>query len=427
VSTYKSPKHFSSNKSDKSKINYPARAFLEVHNTLLQLNWITETLGVKGKSLTLIQPAPILKKMFDDIGFVWAKQPLKDDEYLLLMRGAERGLKNKKVKFDVPLPDYEEKELHLKNLRKINSALVSNCFTLDLDDRDIAKVHLKDVSKYDADKDKPERNISLMVTNVQLSRIFANSSVKQGGRFYRGWWQGIPSIHRPHIRINGYKTDEIDFSGIGIKILYSMVGESFNKEGPYDIGLKDWKGRFDYRRGLIKEAVNALINDIDGLYRLGKQSESLLGLSDEKFIECVYKVHKPIKHLFQTKAGLEAQYIDSQIAEQVMLTMIDNDSITLPIHDSFIVRIDHKGLLLEAMEKACRDIIVINISTTDKYIKNAEHFNLNEEAVLLQSNDIESMIVDSNVLKDTVINYPSTIMDKYLASFEGFKAKESTH
>ena len=84
VSTYKSPKHFSSNESDKGKINYPARAFLEVHRALLQLGWITETLGVKGKSLTLIEPTPILKGMFDDIGFVWAKQPLKGDENLLL-------------------------------------------------------------------------------------------------------------------------------------------------------------------------------------------------------------------------------------------------------------------------------------------------------------------------------------------------------
>jgi hypothetical protein len=37
------------------------------------------------------------------------------------------------------------------------------------------------------------------------------------------------------------------------------------------------------------------------------------------------------------------------------------------------------------------------------------------------------MIVDLNALKEVAINYPSTIMDKYLVSFEGFKAKESTH
>jgi len=47
--------------------------------------------------------------------------------------------------------------------------------------------------------------------------------------------------------------------------------------------------------------------------------------------------------------------------------------------------------------------------------------------VLLQSNDIDNMIVDVNALKNTVINYPSTIMEKYLASFAGLKAKESTH
>lgn len=67
-----------------------------------------------------------------------------------------------------------------------------------------------------------------------------------------------------------------------------------------------------------------------------------------------------------------------------MLTMIDHGSVALPIHDSFIVRIGHKGMLLDAMEKACRDIIGVNISTTNEYIKNAEYFNLNKEFVLFE-------------------------------------------
>jgi hypothetical protein len=424
ISTYKSPKHFSSSKSDKSKINYPARAFLEVHETLLQLNWITETLGVKGKSLTLIEPAPILKKMFDDIGFVWARQPLKDDEDLLLVRDVKRDEKNQKIKFDVPLPDYDEKELHLKNLRKINNALVNHCITLDLNDADLCRVNTRDK---DESNETDTVDKSLMITNVQLSRIFARGSVKHGGRFYRGWWQSLPSLHRPHIRINGYKTDEVDFNGIGIRILYAMEGLSYNEADPYDIGLTGWRGKSDPRRKHIKKALNALINDVDKGYKLDKHQISSLGMDTNEFKRLVNKKHKPIKDSFQSMAGLEAQHIDSQIAEQVMLTMIDNDSIVLPIHDSFIVRIGHKGLLLEAMEKACRNIIGINISTTDEYIKNAEHFSLNKETVLLQSNDIDNMIVDLNALKNTVINYPSTIMEKYLASFEVFKAKQSTH
>ena len=421
VSTYKSPKHFSSNKSDKSKINYPARALLEVHKTLLQLNWITETLGIKGKSLTLIEPTPTLKKMFDDIGFVWAKQPLKGDQDLLLMRDVKRDEKNKKIKFDVPLPDYDDKELHLKNLRKINSALVNHCITLDLNDSDLCRVNTRNG---DESNETDIVDKSLMITNVQLSRIFARGSVKHGGRFYRGWWQSLPSLHRPHIRVNGYKTDEVDFSGIGIRILYAMVGEPYSKEDPYDIGLNGWKGKSDPRRKHIKKALNALINDVDKGYRLNKHQINSLGMDTNEFIRLVTKKHEPIKESFQSMAGLEAQYIDSQIAEQVMLTMIDNDSIALPIHDSFIVRIAHKGLLLNAMEKACRDIIGVNISTTDEYIKSAEHFNLNKESVLLQSNDIDNMIVDLNALNEVAINYPSTIMDKYLTSYEDFKAKE---
>jgi hypothetical protein len=424
VSTYKSPKHFSSNESDKGKINYPARAFLEVHRALLQLGWITETLGVKGKSLTLIEPTPILKGMFDDIGFVWAKQPLKGDENLLLMRNVKRDEKNKKIKFDVPLPDYNDKELHLENLRKINSALVNHCITLDLNDADLFRVNTRNKD------DNNETDIvdkSLLITNVQLSRIFARGSVKHGGRFYRGWWQSLPWLHRPHIRVNGYKTDEVDFNGIGIRILYAIKGMSYNEDDPYDIGLNGWQGKSDPRRKHIKKALNALINDVDKGYKLDKHQISSLGMDTNEFKRLVNKKHKPIKELFQSMAGLEAQYIDSQIAEQVMLTLIDNDSIALPIHDSFIVRVGHKGLLLDAMEKACRDIIGVNISTTDEYIKNAEHFNLNKDSVLLQSNDIDNMIADLNALKEVAINYPSTIMDKYLVSFEGFKAKESTH
>ena len=395
-----------------------------MHNTLLQLDWITEKLGIKGKSLTLIEPTPTLKKMFDDIGFVWAKQSLKDDEDLLLMRDVKRDEKNKKIKFDVPLPDYDEKELHLKNLRKINNALVNHCITLDLNDADLCRVNTRDK---DESNETETVDKSLMITNVQLSRIFARGSVKHGGRFYRGWWQSLPSLHRPHIRINGYKTDEVDFNGIGIRILYAMEGVSYNNADPYDIGLNKWQGKSDPRRKHIKKALNALINDVDKGYKLDKHQISSLGMDTNEFKRLVNKKHEPIKDSFQSMAGLEAQYIDSKIAEQVMLTMIDNGSITLPIHDSFIVRIGHKGLLLDAMEKACRDIIGVNISTTDEYIKSAEHFNLNKETVLLQSNDIDNMIVDVNALKNTVINYPSTIMDKYLASFKGFKAKESTH
>ena len=87
-----------------------------------------------------------------------------------------------------------------------------------------------------------------------------------GGRFYRGWWQGLPSIHRPHIRIDGKKTVEVDYSGMSLRIIYALAGQEMDPvTDPYDIGLKDWLGRGDNRRNSIKKIINALINDEDGV------------------------------------------------------------------------------------------------------------------------------------------------------------------
>ena len=419
VTTYLSPKHFKYKNPVAEKLPYPHGTYLDVYNTLLNLKWVTQQLGEKGKSLTLIKPTEVLKDKFDEIGFLWTEQPLKSDDQLLIMRDVKLGKNNKKVKYSVPIPDYPLKELHLSNLRKINKALLSHCFTLAVSDADLLKVNTK----------KPEDKNSIedfdkttMITNVQLSRIFARGSTELGGRFYRGWWQSIPSEHRPHIRINGYKTDEVDFSGFGIRILYSMAGVQFKGEDPYDLKLKAWKGKGDPRRKEIKKAFNALINDIDGTFKLSPKQITSLGMNTKALEERIKVIHKPIADLLRTKDGLRATYIDSTIAEHIMLTMINSDTITLPIHDSFIVRLKDKPLLQYAMNKACNEIIGFSIDTTEEYIKNAEHFNMPKEDVVTLSSDPENMVVNAKELKDSILNKPQTIMEKYLASFEGYKA-----
>ena len=73
-----------------------------------------------------------------------------------------------------------------------------------------------------------------------------------GGRFYRGWWQSIPSQHRPHIRIDGKKTIEVGYSGMCLRILYALAKQEMSLEDdPYNIGLDNWEGRSDKRRSHI--------------------------------------------------------------------------------------------------------------------------------------------------------------------------------
>jgi len=55
--------------------------------------------------------------------------------------------------------------------------------------------------------------------------------------------------------------------------------------------------------------------------------------------------------------GLQLQYLDSQIAEAVMLILMKQDVPCLPIHDSFIVPRDKAAQLRQAMQVAFADIM----------------------------------------------------------------------
>jgi hypothetical protein len=65
--------------------------------------------------------------------------------------------------------------------------------------------------------------------------------------------------------------------------------------------------------------------------------------------------HKPIAHHFYTGAGRSLQLLDSNIAEDVMLKMIDREAAVLPVHDSFLVRagwdVDLEEVMIEAFKK----------------------------------------------------------------------------
>ena len=60
------------------------------------------------------------------------------------------------------------------------------------------------------------------LTKKMLYRIFSNNDFGQGGRFYRGWWQNVPSEYRQFITIDSKRTQEYDFSQLGPNMIYSL-------------------------------------------------------------------------------------------------------------------------------------------------------------------------------------------------------------
>ena len=97
-----------------------------------------------------------------------------------------------------------------------------------------------------------------LVSNKTLYRIFSNSSWKQHGRFYGGWWQNIPKEYREHISINGVPAVELDYLSFHPRMLYHLCG--LEMVGYPYVGI----GNLDRDHG--KTLVNMIINSYQNMF-----------------------------------------------------------------------------------------------------------------------------------------------------------------
>jgi len=83
--------------------------------------------------------------------------------------------------------------------------------------------------------------------------------------------------------------------------------------------------------------------------------------------EALAIMHKPIADYFFTGAGLWLQRKDSDIAERVMLTLLDKGIVAVPVHDSFLVAHPHTEALRKAMLAASKDLAGVAIPVDEKW------------------------------------------------------------
>ena len=184
-------------------------------------------------------------------------------------------------------------------------------------------------------------------------RIFNNSDFKQGGRFYFHWSQMIKSEIRKNITIDGKQTVELDYSCLHLSMLYGLE----NMVPPAG-DLYTLAGIDSCFRPIIKKAVNIAINARNETSAMQAIREEITQLTEKMgfvppgpktILENLKQAHSPIKKYFCTGYGVRLQYLDSSIAEQIMLSLAEEDICCLCIHDSFIVAKEHKALLHELM------------------------------------------------------------------------------
>ena len=184
-------------------------------------------------------------------------------------------------------------------------------------------------------------------------RIFNNSDFKQGGRFYFHWTQRIKSEMRKDITIDAKDTVELDYSCLHLSMLYGLEN-LIPPEGDL-YALPSINSCF---RPVIKKAVNIAINaetETSAMQAIRveiSEFEDKTGLVSPRpkvILKALKEAHNPIQKYLCSGYGVRLQYLDSSIAEQIMVSLAEDDICCLCIHDSFIVTKEYQDRLNDLM------------------------------------------------------------------------------
>ena len=277
------------------------------------------------------------------------------------------------------LQEYEDTpatERHRANLKKINSCFLRHWCDLEVQDTELAKLEARIANH--ATKEPID------FSQRTLVRIFSNGSFKQGGRFYRGWWQNVPSEYRKYITIDEKRTAEFDFSQLNPHLLYHSNYKVLGSDDAYDRVLDG------EHRKIVKQAFNAMVQASTPLKSCPEEIDmSGLEMSWAELRDRIIKAHKPIADHFFKGVGNHLQFMDSNIAERIMLHFAGMDAPALPVHDSFILHhaYGESGEVEEAMRRAFYEEVGNHISKIDEEILTWDYRKAKDDT--LEANALE--------------------------------------
>ncbi|RWK22307.1 MAG: hypothetical protein EOR43_17205 [Mesorhizobium sp.] len=283
-----------------------------------------------------------------------------------------------------PTPETDQME---SRLRSYNSFLQSGArINLFLTDDEMAE--LQERREQDQDEFGSFRAASRLIdlaSGNRLYRVFNDGCFDHGGRIYGGWWQNVPKEYRRYITINGMPTVEVDFSSMQLAMLYAKVGEQLEGDA-YAID-----GFPPELRPLVKTTTLKMINAL-GRIRAPSRSALPEGISWKDLQQAILEKHRPIAGYFRSGEGIRLQRLDSDIAEDVILRMMERGIPVLPIHDSFIVEEEHadelSAVMLDAYQKRMGGMTIAakrSASLVDDLLVGQGGWNGNERHTLVMT------------------------------------------
>jgi hypothetical protein len=400
--------HYVSSRYQNELITYRIHVERAYHG-MIELGYLRELKsGVNTptvKYLTRYEATDKLVSLFktDDLSSLAVTKPVIENPELIRVRlniDGERRL----VGYDESSQTRKMRE----NVAFINSVIARQWYDLELTDAEFLELEER---MHQRSLERNEGDGRLRLHDRQLYRVFNSLSFDKGGRFYGGWWEGIPSEYRAKLLINGKRTEELDFSSLHPTILYAKHGLSLPKDA-YEITLQpssipEGQSKSDFRK-VVKRAFNAMLN---AEIRLNTSPRNLnlhsWGIRWEELVTTIERKHELIAGEFFSGAGLELQYEDSQIAEEVMVTFAKQQGLVplLPVHDSFICHHGYKRDVLKLMHDIFKARYGVNIE-----IKEGEQ-------------KIEHLYGVSEAGLDELLSYKDTSFEKRLDCFRQNNAR----
>lgn len=250
---------------------------------------------------------------------------------------------DKKNDIDFDINDWQIKE-HIVNVNRINKCLSLHSVNAMVPSGEYAEF-MMEFAKYQC-QDK-------------YTRIFNNSVFTEGGRFYCHWTQQIKSKYRKYITIDGQPTIELDYSCLHLSMLYGLEDKLPPEGDLYNLVGIDCK-----YRPIIKKAVNIAINAKDERstilairdeYPDFIQKYGIVPPSPKVILEAIKHTHPHIQKYLCSNYGVKLQYMDSNIAEKILLHFAKRNICCLCIHDSFIVQTTYQDELHSLMVRYFQD------------------------------------------------------------------------
>lgn len=239
-----------------------------------------------------------------------------------------------------------------RNLAFINSQLNDNWVDLLIPDQEFSRIlrerNVPEDENEEWENERHSRGQMDIDFDKSLYRVFNNGTFDQGGRFYGGWWQMVPRDSRKYLTINWYPTAELDYSNMQIAMLYAQEGVPLEGDA-YSI-----EGVGPQHRDLIKQTLLQVIN-AEGRFEHPRRADLPEGWDFARLLAAIEARHARIARHFRSGIGIQLQRRDADVAERVMLTLMDEGIVALPIHDSFLVPEGRQARLRQVMAEAYRE------------------------------------------------------------------------